>query len=757
LGKRIQELASSGTNSSDSVKIDVHAVSCAPNRPLCRALAIDQYPYFRIFLPGDNQGFDVPHAQVNPITILQKMGIEVDETAVSSQTAQYEESFWESLLQWGRSPWKLFYFGATSSPKGKFDVYKSRANLRDDIHLSFDYIMRQAVFLSDDPLPLVRAEVLFAWLRLLRKTLPVSWTKLHAAVQNLIDNFDYVKRSESYMITILEEYAPPSKIWSMSCSHGEVDAGFSCGLWELFHTVTVGVVDYNRAAAFHRNRLATEDVARTIRSVVDTFFPCEICRRNFVAMFDSCDFSRCKILHLEKSEHEIDWIQLPLWLLETHNGVNVRLMKEKAEREKRLSRITVDDEIAVTWPPVRDCPRCWQSDGAANPAMIYKYLKLAYGQRDDFFSEYKQELLGNHVEEETGRDLAPFSYDNHFAKSISQIVSLIMALVNCVFAAQPVSTNLTLENRRSDLFLFLVTSLHDEIFPVESNQEITDGKKALLKDWFELLRKTLPVSWYEFHSLIQELLDNFAYVSKNRDYLLAVLDDFPPRSKEWSSNVCIIGGKAEFGYICALFEMYQVIAMGLVHYNKFVASDNTRLATANVAHILRSYIIQFLNSSHLRRDIIESITQMCSRGSCEELLETSGTERNWVYLPLWISRLRDSLSRELSNTSNTTVPGSVAKTKSVHRWPSSRQCPICWIDNENWDADHVYQYLLRAYGQESISATGIDSELHSSFNSKYESPLQDLIFWIGSRLPKRINAYFSEIWIEEMSVANDEL
>lgn len=758
LGKRIQELASSGNSSSDSVQIDIHAVSCAPNRPLCRALAIDQYPYFRIFLPGDTQGFDVPHAQVNPTTILQKMGIKVDETTESNQILQDEDTYLDSLLEWGRSAWKRFYFGESPLPKGKVHFYRSRENLRDDIHLSFDFAMRQGVFLSDTPLPSSRAEVLFVWLLLLRKTLPVSWSTLHSAVQNLIDNFDYVKRSESYMITILDEYAPPSKVWSMSCSHGEIDAGFTCGLWELFHSVTVGVVDYNRAAAFHRNRLATEDVARTIRSFVDAFFPCEICRRNFAVMFDSCAYRRCEVLQIDISEYETDWIQLSLWLLDTHNGVSVRLMKEKAERENKISRITVDDEIAVKWPSLHDCPQCWLPSGSANQTTMYKFLKLEYGQRDDMSSEYKQELEASKVIEEIGDDVEPFAFYTQCAKFVYQVVSPIAALMNTAFSNQPESKIITLESRRSDLFMFLKTSMLADIFPAEANEELASHKNALLKDWLDLLRKTLPASWHEFHSLIQELLDNWAYVTKNREYLIAVLDEFPTRSKQWSSSICIIRGKSEVGHMCAMLEIYHVIAVGLVHYNKFVASDSSRLATANVAHILHRYVAQFFKYS-LGGEIIESMAQMCSPGSCKELLETPGTELDWVYLPLWVSKLRHSLSQEhsLPATRISSASGSPVKSEPLHRWPPPHQCSRCWIDGENWDADHVYKYSLRAYGQESVLTIGVDEDLLSQSNSNYESPLQGFVLWIGSFFPMKNKTHFSELKIEEMFVVDEEL
>lgn len=193
------------------------------------------------------------------------------------------------------------------------------------------------------------------------------------------------------MILVIEEYPPPNTVWSMSCWRGEPDVGYTCGLWELFHVITVGVVDYNRAAAFAGHRLATEAVARTIRDYVDQFFGCEICRRNFVTAFDACAHQRCARLLLNATSAEKDWIQLPLWLLETHNAVNVRLQAEKAVREHR-PKPTRPEEISATWPPVKDCPLCWQNE-VLNDELVYKYLKLEYGLRDPLSSEYKRELF----------------------------------------------------------------------------------------------------------------------------------------------------------------------------------------------------------------------------------------------------------------------------------------------------------------------------------------------------------------------------
>ena len=95
-------------------------------------------------------------------------------------------------------------------------------------------------------------------------------------------------------------------------------------LWETFHAVSVGSVDYNRKVVEEKHLLAPEYVARTIRNFVENFFHCDECKQNFLAMYDSCGFNRCERLKQETKlglqESEKDWREVPLWLFEVHNG-----------------------------------------------------------------------------------------------------------------------------------------------------------------------------------------------------------------------------------------------------------------------------------------------------------------------------------------------------------------------------------------------------------------------------------------------------
>jgi hypothetical protein len=120
--------------------------------------------------------------------------------------------------------------------------------------------------------------------------------------------------------------------------------------------------------------MSTVQAADTLRDFVANFFGCEECRTNFVAAYDACSHDRCNRLNTDDLSLE-GWMQLPLWLSETHNSVNVRLMKEEAGRQGRTP--TPADEVAKEWPSLQACEKCWAEDGTREVS-TYKYLRVDY-------------------------------------------------------------------------------------------------------------------------------------------------------------------------------------------------------------------------------------------------------------------------------------------------------------------------------------------------------------------------------------------
>jgi hypothetical protein len=149
-----------------------------------------------------------------------------------------------------------------------------------------------------------------------------------------------------------------------------------------------------------------DDVAVTLRNYIENFFGCEVCRENFLHGFDTCARDRCSRLH-HSADSQSEWEQLPLWLFEVHNGVNVRLMRERSEREKWTP--TREDEIKAEWPSRDACPQCWREDGGWNEDVVYRYLRIEYWLDDAISGLYRKQISTTEDEEDSNETTSSFT------------------------------------------------------------------------------------------------------------------------------------------------------------------------------------------------------------------------------------------------------------------------------------------------------------------------------------------------------------
>ena len=80
------------------------------------------------------------------------------------------------------------------------------------------------------------------------------------------------------------QLAKDDKKWTNSCTHSEPAKGFTCGLWNLFHILTIGSSKpEHKIYGFHRGYFVSpHHVADTIRNFVEYFFSCSVCRTHFL-------------------------------------------------------------------------------------------------------------------------------------------------------------------------------------------------------------------------------------------------------------------------------------------------------------------------------------------------------------------------------------------------------------------------------------------------------------------------------------------
>ncbi|CAH0473338.1 unnamed protein product [Peronospora belbahrii] len=108
----------------------------------------------------------------------------------------------------------------------------------------------------------------------------------------------------------------------------------TCGLWTLFHTVTVSDVKSESM----RNRWKMSEIMAAIRLVVIHFFGCEKCKRHFLKMNPKSLLEKLSLAD-DDSPYAV-----AIWLWTMHNIVNKNLSKPM-------------------WPTKLSCPHCYYTDG----------------------------------------------------------------------------------------------------------------------------------------------------------------------------------------------------------------------------------------------------------------------------------------------------------------------------------------------------------------------------------------------------------
>mmetsp|Transcript_53603 Transcript_53603/g.130549 ORF Transcript_53603/g.130549 Transcript_53603/m.130549 type:complete len:696 (+) Transcript_53603:2-2089(+) len=390
--------SSSSSTSTKANKIEVFAVSCVPNKQLCSRQQIRGYPTIMVFPPKSINGTKINHGNLHPMELMRTMGVQEmqkqkqqqeDENTIREdepkdhqpQQPISAEAIEAHNLQGDATSIANDKSNKEDNPSDEIIVFmrRSKQEVFEDAHLSFNFAMKTAIYNTEGPLPTQRKEALKKFLQILQKTLPIH-SSLHHVVYDLIEQFDFICEDDKNLNQVMDKHPPPVTQWSpASRMHG---TGYTAGLWQLFHIITVGAVEWNHMSLMDTQRLNVASIADTIRDYIENFFQCDVCRLNFMSEYDACSHDRCNRLLDRKSGTEFkDWIQLPLWLYETHNSVNVRLRKERIELHDETEDQT--SETDVMWPPDEECSSCWLSPGRWDETKVYDFLHEIYWYDDD--------------------------------------------------------------------------------------------------------------------------------------------------------------------------------------------------------------------------------------------------------------------------------------------------------------------------------------------------------------------------------------
>jgi len=402
--------------------IKFYAIACTVHHKICEEFNVSGFPTIKGLKSGSNETIELAQNEMSAEYLSQKLGIAFTPIDNGINSEQRVETTSEK-----RKP-------LPSQPKnhGIGEISYRNAQILSDAKLSFDFALKQGIFMSIGSLGDERATHFSEWIALLHQSLPLSWN-IHDLIYDILVDMDEVVKDENNLLRLVNKHKEKGKVgtlpkWSISCSHGMDGDGYTCGLWELFHVMTVGLSERMLLGHEIDSDFSTSRAADVLRNYVASFFGCSECQKHFLSMYDSCSFDRCSRLtndipfDVSPLEH---WRELPLWLWEVHNDVNVRLMKEKAKRDGRT--VSHMDEIAVQWPSREECGLCWRDDSSWDSVTVYSFLRHSYwpGATMDA-SQFGRKIS------------AVYHFDDDDSKQISGFISLeyipfILLLVGSIF------------------------------------------------------------------------------------------------------------------------------------------------------------------------------------------------------------------------------------------------------------------------------------------------------------------------------------
>lgn len=364
------------TSKLENVTIETRAVSCVPNQQICKDMEIHSYPTVKFFPAFSMNGTTAHIYDLHPLQTLRVFQLYQEQPAnITESTKTEPDAKTFNLRNHFKRPLKttqLVFMDRTQQ-----EIY-------NDAHLSFAFALKTAIFMGNgpgqplDPSPQMHFQ---DFLRILQNGLPPSMS-LQPLLADLLDPFEFVVMSDDHLQEVLGRHPAPATEWSPSCL--KHDSGYTCGLWQLFHIMSIGIVEWNQLVPIASSEdliLPPMGVADALRNYISDFFGCDDCRTHFLKEYDACHHDRCnRLIDHRAGGTRSDWIELPLWLFEMHNGVNSRLRNERIAdyQDNNGGNKEETTEQDVLWPPKEKCPRCWLSDGRWDEQMVYLYMRLEY-------------------------------------------------------------------------------------------------------------------------------------------------------------------------------------------------------------------------------------------------------------------------------------------------------------------------------------------------------------------------------------------
>ncbi|KFD51430.1 hypothetical protein M513_07643, partial [Trichuris suis] len=178
----------------------------------------------------------------------------------------------------------------------------------------------------------------------------LSWLQMHTGGISSKDWLEQIK-------TMKELYSFPTTVQWVTCRGSDIQyRGYPCGLWMLFHTITVRAFQ----ADGHKEGFDAKAILNAINAYVQEFFGCRECAKNFGK-------AAVKIDAEVTQPHDV-----VMWLWKSHNRAN------------NFLKGTLTDDPShpkAQFPTEKLCPKCRNVNGEWVLPEVLAFLTTFYGQK----------------------------------------------------------------------------------------------------------------------------------------------------------------------------------------------------------------------------------------------------------------------------------------------------------------------------------------------------------------------------------------
>ncbi|CDW52329.1 FDX-ACB and Thioredoxin and Evr1 Alr and tRNA-syn t 2d and Methyltransf 11 domain containing protein [Trichuris trichiura] len=189
-------------------------------------------------------------------------------------------------------------------------------------------------------------------------------------------------------------YSFPTTVQWVTCRGSDIQyRGYPCGLWMLFHTITVRAFQRDG----HKEGFDAKSILNAINGYVQEFFGCRECAKNFGK-------AAVKIDTEVTQPHDV-----VIWLWKSHNRANNFLkgtalfnwFQRAHERSVFVVGTLTDDPShpKAQFPTEKLCPECRTVDGEWDIQEVLSFLTTFYGQKrlreDDSINPKFKPVLSN--------------------------------------------------------------------------------------------------------------------------------------------------------------------------------------------------------------------------------------------------------------------------------------------------------------------------------------------------------------------------